>query len=250
MWQYWTFGLQPPMGLLQEMIFSHLNVSQPAFTTFYRALNLNGAALTIDGNNWQSGIGAANFSFSQSWRWSMFTAQNIPLIPATDTNRATMIRSSIWGNTVNVNVTAVPNGSYDVYVYVWEDNFTQAYSISLEGTVVLPVYNSGPGGTWSKLGPFRANISDGAINVSANGGHACLSGVEIWAAAAPTIPVVTQPYPDQSIANTQTSLVVQLGQIFIDDGGVNNLTFTVPNNTNAALISDTQIAGYAADLYP
>ena len=154
-----------------------------------------------------------------------------------------MIRSSIWGNTVNVNVTAVPNGSYDVYVYVWEDNFTQTYSISLEGTVVLPVYNSGAGGTWSKLGPFRANIADGAINVSANGGHACVSGIEIWAAAAPSIPVVTQPYPDQSIVNTQTSLVVQLGQMFSDDGGVNNLTFTVPNNTNTALISNTQIVG-------
>ena len=119
-----------------------LNVGQPAFTTFYRALNLNGAALTIDGNNWQSGIGAANFSFTQVGG-GVFAAQNITLIPSTDTNRATMIRSSIWGNTVNVNVTAVPNGSYDVYVYVWEDNFTQAYSISLEGTVVLPVYNSG-----------------------------------------------------------------------------------------------------------
>ena len=156
-----------------------LAVSQQAFTTFYRALNLNGAALTIDGNSWQSSIGAANFSFTQVGGGA-FSAQNIPLIPTTDTNRATMIRSSIWGNTVNVNVTAVPSGSYDVYVYVWEDNFTQAYSISLEGTVVLPVYNSGTGGTWNKLGPFRANITDGAINVSANGGHACLSGIEVW----------------------------------------------------------------------
>ena len=157
----------------------NLAVNQPAFTTFYRALNLNGAALTVDGNNWQSGIGAANFSFTQTGG-GLFTAQNIPLIPTTDINRATMIRSSIWGNAVNLNVTAVPNGSYDVYVYVWEDNFTQAYSVSLEGTVVLPVYNSGPGGTWSKLGPFRANIADGAINLSANGGHACLSGIEVW----------------------------------------------------------------------
>ena len=153
-------------------------------TTFYRALNLNGAALTIDGNGWQSSIGAANFSFTQVGG-GLFSGQNIPLIPTTDTNRATMIRSSVWGNTANINVTAVPNGSYNVYVYVWEDNFTQAYSNRLEGTVVLPdLQQWHRRATWSKPVPFRANITDGAINVSANGGHACLSGIEIWTASA------------------------------------------------------------------
>ena len=64
-----------------------------------------------------------------------------------------------------------------MYMYMFGKTILpKTYSISLEGTVVLPVYNSGAGGTWSKLGPFRANIADGAINVSANGGHACV----IW----------------------------------------------------------------------
>ena len=218
-----------------------LTVNEPGSTTFYRALNLNGAQTTIDGNNWQSSTGAANFSFTQVGG-GVFANQSVPLIPGTDTNRATMIRSSIWGNTVNVNVTAVPNGTYDVYLYVWEDNFTQTFSVSLEGSVVVPVHNSGSAGTWNKLGPFRTNITDGAINVSANGGHACLSGIEIWRAAAGS-PFVLQPYPDQSVSVADGSLVVPLANIFNDDGGVNNLTFSVPNNTNPALISNTQIVG-------
>ena len=57
-----------------------IDVLESLPTTFYRALNLNGAALTIDGNSWQSSIGAANFSFTQNGGGS-FSAQNIPLIP-------------------------------------------------------------------------------------------------------------------------------------------------------------------------
>ncbi len=216
-----------------------IDVLESLPTTFYRALNLNGAALTIDGNNWQSSIGAANFSFTQVGG-GVFSAQNIPLIPTTDTNRATMIRSSIWGNTVNVNVTAVPNGSYDVYVYVWEDNFTQTYSISLEGTVVLPVYNSGTGGTWSKLGPFRANITDGAINVSANGGHACVSGIEIWTATATpgnTPPVVSNPIADQTATVGQAFNYVVPSNTFSDPDAGTVLTYSASLSNGNALPS-------------
>src|SRR4030095_263324 len=129
---------------------------------------LNCPAITMEGKSWQSSIGAADFSYTASG--GVFTGQSIPLIPSTDANRATMIRSSVWGNTVNLNVTAIPNDTYDVYLYVWEDNAPQTFSISVEGIVVVPAYNSGSAGTWNKLGPFRTNIADGAINVSTSGG--------------------------------------------------------------------------------
>ena len=205
-----------------------IDVVESLPTTFYRALNLNGAALTIDGNSWQSSIGAANFSFTQVGG-GVFSAQNIALIPTTDTNRATMIRSSIWGNTVNVNVTAVPNGSYNVYVYVWEDNFTQTYSISLEGTVVLPGHISGPGGTWNKLGPFQANIVDGAINVSTNGQHSNVSGIEIWTAGPPPPnqpPVVANPIPDQSATAGLPINYAFPANTFSDPNAGTTLTYT------------------------
>src|SRR6185295_9049797 len=55
--------------------------------------------------------------------------------------------------------------------------------------------------------------------------------------------VVVQAPAPQSVPNTQATVVLNLANIFNDDGGVNNLVFTVPNNTNAALISNTQISG-------
>ena len=124
--------------------------------TLYRALNLNGPATTIDGNSWQSSNGAANFNYTTTG-WA-FENQSVTLVPSTDANRAAMIRSSIWGNPLNLNVTSVPNGGYDVYLYTWEDNLTTTFSISLEGTLVQAAYNSGSAGTWSKLGPFRACV--------------------------------------------------------------------------------------------
>ncbi len=147
-------------------------------TGFYRAININGAALTVDGNSWEASTGAPNFNFSQT-NGGTFSNQSITLNPSTDASRATMIRSSVYGSTVNVNVTSVPNGIYDISIYVWEDDVPQTYSLSIEGTVAQSGYNSGSPGTWAKLGPFRRTITDGAINISTTGGHANLSGIEI-----------------------------------------------------------------------
>ncbi len=86
--------------------------------------------------------------------------------------------------------------NYQVWLYVWEDNFAQIYSISLEGFVVLANFNSGTAGTWSKLGPYPVNITDGAINVTSAGGHANFSGIEVWTAGPPPPnqpPVVANP---------------------------------------------------------
>ncbi len=174
--------------------------------TLYRAINLNGAAITVDGNNWQASSGASNFSYTQSGGGT-FANQSITLVPTTDANRATMIRSCIYGNTVNLNVSAVPTGYYDIYLYVWEDNNPETFSVAIEGTVVQSNYNSGSAGTWNKLGPFRTNITDGTINVTSTGGHANLSGIEIWTADGPlTIPVT-------SVTVAPTSLQITPGQI-------------------------------------
>ena len=155
-----------------------IDVNQTVQSTFYRAININGAALVIDGNNWISSTGAPNFSFTTNN--TIFSNQAITLIPATDANRATMIRSSCMGNTVTLNMTAVPSGNYQVWLYVWEDNFAETYSISLEGSLVQSNFTSGPAGAWTKLGPYPVNITDGAINVSSSGGHANFSGIEVW----------------------------------------------------------------------
>jgi glucose/arabinose dehydrogenase len=173
---------------------------------FYRAINLNGPAYNIDGNSWAASTGAPNFSYTTNR--SVFSNQNVTLIPPTDANRAAMIRSSVWGNNVNLAVSAVPPGNYQVWLYVWEDNSPAIFSVSVEGAVVLSDYNSGPGGTWKKLGPYPVNLTDGTINVSTSGGHGNLSGIEIWSGqpASNQAPVVSNPIPNQSaIAGTMFS---------------------------------------------
>ena len=76
----------------------------------------------------------------------------------------------------------VPAGTYQVWVYVWEDNNAATYSILLENNVVQADYNSGTAGTWRKLGPFSATINYGNINVRSTSINANFSGVEIWRA--------------------------------------------------------------------
>jgi hypothetical protein len=124
-----------------------------------------------------------------------YANQSVTLVPPTDANRASMLRSIIWSQP-SVTLSAVPAGTYDVWVYVWEDNFPVTYSVLLEGNVVQANYNSGSAGTWRKLGPFRATINDGTINVRLNGAHANFSGVEVWTAQSQSsgrVAIVTTP---------------------------------------------------------
>jgi len=153
----------------------------PGTAGFYRAINVNGDALTIDGNAWESGISAGNYSAIGG----TFSAQSVTLNPATDAARSTMIRSSVYG-TCSVTLSSVPNNSYNVYLYAWEDNSPATFSVSLEGSVVQANYTSGAAGTWARLGPWPVTISDGTINVSCSGGDANISGIEVWSAGGST----------------------------------------------------------------
>ncbi len=145
---------------------------------FYRGINLNGPALVIDGQAWEPdserGISVDGLS--------AFENQSVRLIPPTDDARARMIRSSRYSpaGKARLRITEVPAGKYSVYLYVWEDNDSQKFELQLQGKQVAKDYNSGNGGHWDRLGPWSIDITDGVIELSANGGHANLSGIEIW----------------------------------------------------------------------
>jgi hypothetical protein len=144
--------------------------------SFYRAINLNGEAITLDGYPW-AGKTAGNYHTNGR----SFVNTTTPLTRATDTIRASMIRSSVWHwSDLRLNLTAVPPGTYLVYLYTWEDNAPQSFSISLEGKVVQNGYNSGPAGNWARLGPYPATITDGTLSLGATGGNANFSGIEVW----------------------------------------------------------------------
>ena len=148
----------------------------PGRPRFWRAINFNGPPLTIDGQAWE-GRDAPNFFF----QGEQFEHQGIALDPPTDESRARMIRSSVWNrNGSNVKLTAVPNGVYQVYLYVWEDSHSQTFDLMVNGKVVLQRYSSGKAGHWDRLGPWTVAVTDGTLEVRATPGDANFSGIEVW----------------------------------------------------------------------
>jgi Protein of unknown function (DUF1553)/Protein of unknown function (DUF1549)/Planctomycete cytochrome C len=163
-------------------------IGQQPNATFYRGINLNGPAIVIDGQQWEAGD-AENLRFEAM----AFDSQHVPLKPATDSSRAKMIRSSRWGRTFSLEFQSVPDGDYQVFAYVWEDNNSEKYSIQLNDKTVVAQYNSGTAGTWKRLGPWKSKIRGGSIKLSSSGGAANFSGIEVWSGnGAVPDPYVTQ----------------------------------------------------------
>lgn len=141
---------------------------------FFRGLNLNGPSVFIDGNRWE---GSDSKFYSSDDK--AFENQNVPLVPPTDPERAKMIRSSRWGGN-RVELSEVPPGQYTLFMYVWEDNNSESFSVFVNGKKVCD-HNSGVAGRWDKLGPWPVTVrKDSKIVVTSKGGAANFSGFEIW----------------------------------------------------------------------
>lgn len=155
---------------------------------FFRGINFNGPSLVIDGQLWD-GADCPQLTFEET----SFENQQVVLDPATDESRSSMLRSSIWapGGHNRVRLIDVPPGEYTLYLYVWEDNDPQSYSVFVQGREVLTNYNSGTAGHWDKLGPWIATVEDGTLELTSSGGAANWSGLEIWGGpGTPDRPVV------------------------------------------------------------
>jgi len=171
------------LSILAVVLFASTALGEeatPPGPVFFRGLNLNGPPVTIDGNKWDG----------KEVKWyetkaAAFENQQVELKPATDEARTKMIRSSRWGKQFDVALDA-PAGNYALYVYVWEDNDSQDYRISVNGRTVMEKHTSGPGGSWQRLGPWYAAPEKGTIRIQSDGGDANFSGIELWQRPAAT----------------------------------------------------------------
>ena len=183
---------------------------------FYRALNLGGPALRLDGHAWEAGAGAPGFA-TNAPAWA---SPGAGLSPAPEAGRAAMLTTAVFGTGPTLAL-AVPNGAYSVFLYVWEDNNPETIDVLVEGRVVRAGYSTGPAGHWERLGPFAAAVADGTLNVATAGGNANLSGLEIYQGTAPAgvrpslaAPVLAPAtsaaslYPNPVLASTQLLLPV------------------------------------------
>jgi mono/diheme cytochrome c family protein len=167
---------------------------------FFRGINLNGPPVTIDGRAWD-GKDAKDFSANGK----TFENQQVALRPPTEAGRAQMIRSSVWGDKVDIELRNVPDGAYQIFLYVWEDNHNERFNVLVSGKIVVEAFESGTAGMWKKLGPWPARADSGKLTVSARAashGAANLSGLEVWKGEGP-IPAsespkfATAPTPEQ-----------------------------------------------------
>lgn len=143
--------------------------------TFIRGLNLNGPSIEIDGNRW-----LGNESSTFECNGNAFENNTVVLKPKTDSRREQMIRSSRWGTSLDIVLKELQETEYRVFAYVWEDNASETYQIKVNDKVVVPSHTSGNAGTWKRLGPWPAKTINGTITISARGGAANFSGIEVW----------------------------------------------------------------------
>ena len=152
------------------------NAEEPTRPMFHRAVNLGGPALMIAGHSW-----AGDDAPWLQTRDSTFENQSVPLIPEAEPALAQMLRSSRYNTQARIELRDLEPGPYSLRVYVWEDNNSESYSLALDGTVVAPDQKSGTAGQWVRLGPYVVQVGDSKqIVLTTTGGHANLSGIEIW----------------------------------------------------------------------
>ena len=142
---------------------------------FWRGINVNGPPIEIDGHKWE---GDAAPSFVCQDR--PLESPQVRLRPPTDPARAKMIHSFRWNRRAKLALSSVPKGSYAVYAYVWEETGPTTFSIRLGEKLVERDYHSGPPGRWRRLGPWITTVGNGKITITASGGDANFSGIEIW----------------------------------------------------------------------
>lgn len=154
-------------------------IRTPSSYSFYRAFDMNSSlSLSIDSNQWEPGLNNSGISVIGY----SFTDNTVLLVPGTDANRTSMIRSSVWGNSgypLIIKVPNIPQGSYEIYAYNWEDNNPASFDVSIEGVTVATNVSSGAKGSWRILGPYRTNITDGVLDLRFTGGDVNISGIEI-----------------------------------------------------------------------
>jgi inosine-uridine nucleoside N-ribohydrolase len=132
--------------------------------TFTKGVNFNGNGMTIEGNTWLSYNAALSQGLSVSAA-NLATNTRTPN-PAVDADTRAMLQSELW-YPGNMNLTqTLPNGTYNVYLWVLEDyqDYYHRFDVRLEGTYKGTV-NTGVVSAWTKYGPYNVTVSDGSLNI-------------------------------------------------------------------------------------
>ena len=147
--------------------------------TLHRAINFGSPQrAVVDGLTFEPGSGAPNLAINGE-RVERRDVELLP--PVEDGQTGLLLRSALsYRDGVVATLTKVPNGTYQVYAYVWEDNENATFDVLLEDKVVQSKVQSGPAGSWAKLGPWTVDVVDSSLKLAVRGGPANFSGIEVW----------------------------------------------------------------------
>jgi hypothetical protein len=220
---------------MTDTMLSYENEKTLGSPTLLKAINFNGAQLDVDGVRFQAEA-TAGVSFPTAV--TRFANTTTTLNPAVSANKTSMIRDSIWrGSSLQLNVDVdVPNATYLVYLYSWEDNSATTFNIGFEDEIVASAINSGGAGSWKRLGPYEVTVTDGKLSLYQTGGDFNLSGMEIYEPASTTNPIAY---------NTITFRAASNGN---NGAGSSTLVLNKPAGTvaNDVMIAHVSAAGAAA----
>jgi hypothetical protein len=170
--EIWTAGAPPPPT----------PTPTPPPATFIKGINLNGGAVTVNGNPWLSDMAARADGFSNS---NATFSNTRTYSPAVDPDTNTMLRSGIWCSVCNVSFSqTLPNGSYDIYLWTVEDYQTnyRAWNLVLQNVQVASGLGRMPLNEWRRHGPFPATVTNGLLTATMVrvAGDPSVQGIEIW----------------------------------------------------------------------
>ncbi len=224
----------------------------PCGPTTYRAVNINGAAVNINGVPFEDGRTAVNVTSGPK----RFCNQTIPLVPAPSAAEAEMIRCSVYGaNSTTATITAVPNGDYTVEFWVWEDTTSVTFTPSINGTALLPMA-SGPAGSWKRVGPVPVTVTGNQIAITLAGGSANLSGILVNHAGpvgpppadvTPPAVVTVSPANNATGVARTTAVTVTFSEPVAANGGV---TLTTATGTGTPVPATVSASGSSVTLTP
>jgi hypothetical protein len=139
--------------------------------TCYRlGVNLDGPAVTVDGNEWL---------LSPDSVLDRYLNDLVVMKPNTDKGHHDMLRAGFFlhGDTFSY---PVENGTYALLAYAWSADGAETGSFKAQGETLDAFHATSfaGGGPWVALGPYRVTVSDGQLKLGAQG-DLRLGGIEL-----------------------------------------------------------------------
>ena len=151
---------------------------------FILGVNINGPAVTINGNSWLSQKQALENGLRTNNVRSRIN-KDLALNPAVNADVANMLNRCYWIVKDELQLQqSIKNGTYEVYIWMvenFEDNY-RTINVNLEGIQVANNIGSLPLASWKRYGPYSVDVNDEELNLALSSGDTepHIMGLEVY----------------------------------------------------------------------